>query len=347
MKRIATVLLLCLAPALPAKAQSAHELLTNGIEAYRSLDYTLAADLFHRALETAGTGALAPGQRAGAWVYLGAAQSFLGRTADARVSFRRALQADPRHRPDPLIFPPEIAAIFDEVRSRSHFVRVVASPDTVIQLGQHRYRLQLVASSPHELTADLRTEEGRVIRRLYDGAIADTLEIFWDGFDSAGRLPGTGRLILNVQSDGPDPSTVRVPLTATPLYTDSIDHPPPPPVDNTSASEPRPLWPAIGSLAGGLVAGTFAIALPELVSRDDRGGAGRYIVGGTLSLAGLLSFLAQRESRDDGRQQAQVNARNAWRAQLDRAIRENERRRASARLRITTGAPLTGGREDE
>jgi hypothetical protein len=326
-------------------AQSASVLVARGVEAYRNLDYEPAASLFRRALGISGQGALPAEQRAVAWTYLGAAEIFLQRSDSAATAFRSALIASPRHQPDRLIFPPEVTEVFDRVRRDSYIVRAYAARDTTILLRQERFVARLLASTPHDVVAELVASGGQTVRRLYEGPIRDSLDVVWDGLDSASNPLSGGPLDLRVTSRGAagENRSVQLRLAMQRLSEDSLTHPVRPvPATQTEYTSS---FPALASLGGGIIAGALAIALPEVISQNYDGGSARFVVGGTLSLAGLFGFLAK---RNDEITTASTNssAIAAWERERIRIAAENQRRRQSARLRITSVSVATEFREN-
>jgi hypothetical protein len=341
-------ILLCsaLALALPSAlaAQSASVLVARGVEAYRNLDYEPAASLFRRALAISGQGALPADQRANAWTYLGATEVFLQRPDSAAAAFRSALSANPRHLPDRLIFPPEVTEVFDRVRRNSYIVRAYAPRDTTVRLRQEKFVARLLASSPHDVLAELVASGGQTVRRLYEGPIRDSLDVVWDGLDNASNPLSGSPLELRVTSRGAagEHQSVLLRLTTQLLSEDSLTHPiRPVPATQTERSG----FPALASLGGGIIAGALAVALPEVISQNYDGGSARFVVGGTLSLAGLFGFLAKRND-EISTASSNSTAFAAWERDRIRIVAENQRRRQSARIRITSVSVANESREN-
>jgi len=98
-----TALLLSLTP-VAAAVQTANVLLTEGIRAYRDLEFAAAAQLLRRALEPTDSRGLPPADRLRALMYLGAAGIFREERDQAAATFRTLVLADPRFRPDSLVW---------------------------------------------------------------------------------------------------------------------------------------------------------------------------------------------------------------------------------------------------
>jgi hypothetical protein len=329
----------------PAGAQTegtGAALSARAIAAYRELDYDEAASLFRRALATTGPHGLTDGARASASVYLGASELFRGRRDEALTAFRRALAWDPRHRADSLIFPPEVTDVFESVRSLTLYVQIRAPDDTTIVPGEQLFPMRLHASTPHAVTVDVTSEDGRIARRLYSGPIAESVDVRWEGLDTAGGEPLEGRLAVRVTSRSSSGRVriLRVPLVAQVLRQDTLPHPlpPPAPADSLVRRGRESHGPALRALAAGVLTGLTAVALPAGIAQDGGGSSARYVVGGTLSVAGVVGFLALRPSRSArGNAAGTPVARNAWRRQVEAVRAENERRRRGKGLRITIG----------
>jgi hypothetical protein len=329
-------------------AQSADDLMRQGVDAYRSLEYAAATALLRRALAVQGERALADSARAEAGIYLGASELFRGENALARNAFRLALMADPRRRPDPLIFPPEVANAFEAVRQASAYVRMIAPADTTIRLHTDRYPIRLYSSTLHDIDVHVLHEDGWVVSVLYEGPINDSLDVQWDGMDTNDTSPVTGDVTLRVTSRPTqgDPHTLRMPLSVRRLDADTAVLPPPPTDTLMVRGQPR-LLPAVAALAAGLVTGAAAAVLPTIVAEDGRGGDRRFIVAGTLGMAGVIGFFARRES-GVSTDNAETNQRT--RAEWQRAVAavraQNAERRRDVRLRIEAGAVMTSERNN-
>lgn len=320
-------------------AQAADDLLAQGVRAYQNLDYDVAGGLLRRSLAPVGDRALSDSARVRALMYLGATEIFRGRRDSALAAFRRLVLTDPRYRLDQLVFPPEVSSTYD--LTRRIVPAVTAAADSAqIQLGDALYPIRLYASSFHEIQALIATEEGRVVRQLYLGPIADSLVVRWDGLDSAGTAPARGRLALVVVSRNPQGQPLRrfqLALEATPRVPDSLPHPPAP---SGAALQPErqsggPAW---RSLIGGLAAGGVAALLPSIITGESSGSDSRFVVAGSLGLTGIIGFVVQRPGRVLARNVAANRAtRDAWQRQVAQTIEENARRRADVRLTIKPG----------
>lgn len=110
------------APLLSQNARdSASDIMTRAIGAYRDLEFDAAAMLLRRALSSA----LDDSTRVQALTYLGAAEHYRGRPDSAEAVFRRLVVLAPSYRPDTLVFPPEITRLYIDVHNRTRVVAVV------------------------------------------------------------------------------------------------------------------------------------------------------------------------------------------------------------------------------
>jgi hypothetical protein len=311
-KLILASLFLALTSGRSLEAQSARDLMSEGIGAYQALDLDAARDLLERALATDGAEALADSARAGAYMYLGAIAILDGRRQDATEMFTKALESDPRCRPDPLIFPPEILGPFQAARRHTSYVRADPSRDTTIVAGADSFTTTLYTSTPQRINVDLMREDGSVARRLHSGPVEDSLDIAWDGLALDGS-PLEGRLVMRIASYGSgDERVLRIPLEVRALPVDSIDRPTPP---------ARPVLPpdrggsgrALRAGAVGIAAGLAAVFLPKVIADEDVGTSTRYVVGGALGVAGVVGFITQ-ASRERSPENIAANEalREAW-----------------------------------
>ena len=337
--RFLTVAAMALAaPATAARAQNPADLLERAVRAYQDLNFDAAAGLLRRVLMPQLADSLDHAGRARALTYLGAAERFRERRDSAMAAFRRLVLLDPRYRPDTLVFPPEVTRLFDEVRLRTKTVAIRVPDDTVIPLQRGSFAAWLVPSSPHNVTVGIARGDGSPLRELYAGPVGDSLDVHWDGRDSAGALAPRGRLWLTVESrvGGATMRVVEVPLELD-YALDTVAHP--------AALKAGQLLPerasrrtGLRSLAGGLLIGAAAVSLPQIVAPGQRSSGTRIAVGGTLALSGLVGYLAQPPGRPlpDNVAANQVR-REDWRRRTDAVIAENARRKAGASFRVRAG----------
>jgi hypothetical protein len=330
---LAIALTAIVAPA--ASAQVTSELLGRGIAAYRALEYDAAVPLLQRALRSS----LPDSLRAEAGGYLGATQLFRGRADSAALAWREALIVDPRYRPDALVFPPEVTDAFETVRKVTRVVRIAAT-DTSITPGRDSFVVKLYASSAHDIQVDLALGDAPP-RRLYDGRIADSMEVRWDGLGSDRSPPDAERGVIQVRSSGvAGGRTAAQPLELTVTRSDTVPWPAPPD-ESLLLPETRAATRPYGGLVTGLVLTAAAIALPSIVASDDQGMSARYVVGGALGLTSIIGFaLGSRGNRSASNAAANARLRETWQRDLAAAKADNERRRRDVRLRIVT---LTSG----
>lgn len=331
---VLSTFLLVAAP--PLRAQTAGDLLTRGIAAYRSLEYDNAVSLLRSGLAVPGRDALGDSARLEALAYLAASELFRDRVDSAALAFARALRMEPRFRPDALVFPPSVTDFFETVRRRTAYVRVAAPADTSIRAGDGRYVVRLYSSNPHAVLVEIARADGQGVHRtVYDGRLEDSLDVSWDGLDSSRRPVDDGALELLVTSLGPDTRRrVRLPLLVSSTRADTLTLPPPP-SPATLLPEREYNHQRLGTLVAGVMTGIAAAALPSLVA-DGEASRARYVVGGIIGITGLLGFVSQSEYREIPENVATNAARReAWRRAVDQARAENDRRRRNVELRIT------------
>ncbi len=331
-------------------AQEQNRTLNSALQAYQNLEYETAAALLRRALavEAPSADTLPTALRPKALTYLAASDYYRGRKDSAAVVFRRLIVQDPRYRPDPLIFPPEVTAAFETARRAMKVVEVITPSDTSIRLGRDQYPIRLYASSFHEVVVGLERPDGRFIKGIYAGPIGDSLAVSWDGFDST-STPADGNLVLTVTSR-PTPGgevvrVVRIMLDTRTTHADTL--PWPTPSDTLLLPERAPSGPALRSLSGGLLGAAAVLLLPSAVGSGTHPAGARYAVVGALSLAGIVGFVTQRPGVPLPDNVAKnVARRAAFQRQIDLARQDNARRRTGVLERIRAGVPLVISREN-
>ena len=128
------------------RAQSARELLGQGVQKYQALEYDAAAALLEESLGRDSSG-LADSLRARALTYLGATELFRGQRDSAVATFRHLVLLNPRYRPDELIFPPQVTNLFQEVRRATRAIAVAVPPVTELRTRIERFTARVLTSS--------------------------------------------------------------------------------------------------------------------------------------------------------------------------------------------------------
>jgi len=326
-----------------AGAQAAGPVLAQGVRAYDDLEFDNAAGLLRRALTFQGAGALAPADAARALMYLAATELLRDRRDTARAVARRLVLSNPRFRPDELVFPPQVLSLFEEVRRATPAVIGRAPADTAIRPGAEALEVRLYASTFHDVAATLATEDGRVVRTLYTGPIADSLDLHWNGFDATGTTPPpTGRYVIAVNSLDRQRRVVRIlrlPLEVTQGRVDTLPHPAPP-ADSLLLPERQSMGPGLRAFAPAALAGVAVVVLPSVVASGEDASGARFVVGGTVTIAGIVAFLSHHPGRPiPGNAAHNRTLRDAWRREDAEVARRNVER-ARGMLGIRTGAPV-------
>jgi hypothetical protein len=343
---------LCLAVVVPARAQdsTAQEkgaaALAAGLQHYRQLEYDSASSALRRALSFGDS--LGETARVRALTYLGASELFRNRRDSSFAAFRRLVMLDPRARPDPLLFPPEITTIYDFAREQTKVVRPVLPRDTTIRLGADRYRTMLYASSFHQVIVTLEREDGITVRTLYAGPISDTLQVFWTGEDTVNLTNDSGRLVFSVTSlgnTGRQGRVVRVPLNLVMGPQDTLPTPTPL-ADSLFRPEREPAGTGFRALGRGAGIGLAVALLPGVVAGGHAPSGSRFAVAGGLTLAGIIAFVRHMPGKPlPDNIAANQSLREGWQAQLTTTVSENAVRSLQKRLDIHAGPlEVIGGR---
>lgn len=318
--------------------------LARALTAYRNLEYDDAAARLRAALAPNAPAGLSEADRKRALMHLGATELFRDKRAAAIEAFRTLMLTDPRYRPDELIFPPEVSALFQETRFGVRAVAVLVPPEAEIRSTADRLPIRIYASSLHEVRARITSATGSPERTLHEGAIGDSLELLWNGRDGLGRLREPGRYLLRVTSrapDGKDEREVEIGLDVERILIDTLPAPAP---LMPSALRPETEVRATGirPLVYGLLGAAMVVALPATIGGGDQGSSARFGVAGALGVAGIIGMTTSSRPRpiamniEWNRQQ-----RDAWSREAERVRAENETRRAGTWLRIRAGRAVT------
>jgi hypothetical protein len=341
---VAALLIAELAAA-PARAQDSTTspstaALASGVRHYQQLEYDSASITLRRALAFGGANGLNEDGRTRALTYLAAAELFRGRRDSSFATFRRLVALNPRARPDPLVFPPEVTTIYDFAREGTKVVRVELPRDTTIRIGADRYRARLYASSFHQIIVSVEREDGFTVRTLYAGAISDTIQVFWAGDDTLFMANDSGRLVFSVTSltaNGRQGRVVRIPLDLVMGPQDTLPSPPPLP-DSLFLPEREPAGPGLKALGRGAGVGLAVALLPSLVAGGSAPSGSRFAVAGGLTIAGVIGFIRHRPGRPiPDNISANLALRDGWQAQVRTTAAENVIRAQQKRLDIHAG----------
>jgi len=330
-------LLLCGARGL--RAQAASELLGQGVRAYQSLEYDAAAALLQQSLGRDATTGLADSLRARALTYLAATELFRQQRDSAVAAFRQLVMLNPRYRPDELIFPPQVTNLFQEVRKATRAIAVAVPPVTALRTRLERFTAGVLVSSLADVTVTLAREDGTPVRTLYEGPVADSLAVKWDGLTAAGTTADNGRYLLQVAPRTPTadgPRARQVVLEVKQELPDTLAWPPPlesPPLlpERTSTG------PAFRSLAAGLVTAGAVVALPSIMARGKDATGARFAVGAAVGISGFVGFFARKPRPLEANVRANASQRDAWKKKLDTVKAENAARLRTMRLVVRAG----------
>ncbi len=338
MKRaVLAAVALALATPCPAIAQTASQLLSEGVAAYEDLQFTQAVQLLGRALDLQEQ--LSGPQQGRALTYLAASQVFLQRPADAAATFRKLLFLDPRQLPDSLQFPADVRRSYADTRERTKMVSAVLPPRTDLAVGRDTLRIRVYASSFHYLTASIQRADGTPLRALYSGPIRDSLALPWDGRGDD-RVPvkaGSYRLsLVSAFPEGQAQRSLSIPLEISASAADTLPYPAPP---DSLLPERASSAPGLRALGSGLLAGGLVLLLPPFAGAAGDAGAGRFAVSGALGLAAIVGLVHGRGHALPQNVAANDARRSAWQKARAQVVQENARRRLGT-VTIVAGAPV-------
>lgn len=329
------------------QAQTASELRDAGIRAYGDLDLDFAMSALRLALQPSMGGALVGSDRSEALAYLAAAELLGGNRDSATAVFRRLAYYDFRYDPDPLIFPPRVTGLHRQVLSTTRAIALGIDSVYESVTGSRVFAPRLYASAHHQIRAELWRGDGRAIRVLYQGPIGDSLDVSWDGLDSAATLVVPGNYFFVVQSldeSGRAERYLQLPLEVGMQLSDTLPHPQPPAdsLMRDGRSTAGSSGGGLEALIGGLAIGTAVAVMPVIFAQEFDGSGARLAVGGAIAIGGIVAFTRRSTAdRIPGTVATGEALRAQWRLEVDAAIRENERRRGQIVMRVRIGVPLS------
>lgn len=300
-------------------AQTAGVLLTEGVRAYRDLQFDAALQLLRRALDVAGPRPLSSTDRARALMYVGASHVFRDDRDQAVAAFRALVLADARFRPSALVFPPRVTELFTEVLQTTKAVALVAPPEARLRAGAAPLAVRAFVTSRHRIDARVVSADGAVVASLFRGTLTDSVTLSWDGLDSSGTaVPGRYSLVVaSMLAEDQVLRTVRLPLDVRVERRDTLPWPRQPAGRASGWDAPF--------LVPGLALG-IGLVLPAVL--DSRGAKGERI---TFGLAfGTIGVVG-------GHRGGSATGDASWRRRLAAVQQENARRRGLREIRIQTG----------
>jgi hypothetical protein len=327
-------------------AQTPADYLASGIRAYQELEFDRAAGLLRRAADSVES--LPPHDAARVLAYLGATEIFRERPDSARSAFGRLVRLDPRYRIDGLVFPPEVTGVFEAVRRSVRAIAVQLPETASFRAGEPGLVFDLFPSVLHTIRVEILNQNGDVARSLYSGLLGDSLRVEWDGRSAGGAPLPSGRYVLAFTSLDESRTAlrvVRVPLTVALTLADTTPHPPPP-LQSAFLPEREQSGPAVKALIGGVAAGIAVAVVPSLVASDAELSPTRFLVGASVSIAGLSTFFTLRPGRPIADNiAANERLRSDWRAAADSVARHNETLKRVATVFVQLGARQVVERE--
>ena len=319
------------------------------LKAYQNLDFDVAAASLRRLLGASGAAQLTGAERARALCYLGAADFFRGRRDSARAVFQRVVERDPRYRPDPLIFPPDITTLYETVRRESKALVLELPADQQVRSDSAPLRLRLVTSSPQRVDVGLWRPDGSLFRSLYSGPLGDSLDLQWDGLDAAGHPPNVSRLWVRASRRGASQAPDRPVQASLDVRVIPVDTEPwPAPVPDSLLLPEHVAQTFRGrTLVMGAALAVAAVALPTVISGQSGASGGRFLVGAAIGASSVVGFVRGRAGRPiPANVQANDARRAAWERSLAAVKAENATRQGVTVLTVHAGPTAVTTSED-
>ena len=345
MKRLALGLAVLAGLAAQARAQnSTAEVLREAHDSYERLDIERALPLLRQVVSPGWPFEVTAEQRVGAYTYLGACLTLVGKKDSAVLYFRAAVEREPFTDLDPRLFTPAQLDLFH--RARRLTFAVAARPVAPSRIDPRTERLTLTVVTTHaaSLHAELHNAVASSGVTLFDGESDGLREIPWNGLLGDGRLAPPGRYELLVAAR----SRLLERADSARVYFD-LRHDAPPPEDTVEDLTDRELLPeqlpksaARGDLLKGLAVGASALIISGALANGHLGGslrAGAGIVAGGAAVTGGIAFLVRRHQTDIPENIAANAHRRAARLAANEAIaRRNAEKLAQTVLLITPAA---------
>ena len=327
--RLSLCVLAMVAP-MVARAQSPEQTLEQGIQAYRELEMESAGWLLRQALAS---DQLDASQRIAALTYLGAAELYRDRRDSALSAYAQLIRQEPYHELDPLVFGPDVQAIFGEARRRTPVVEVAATR-TSFAPGANGLPVRLRVNTPHVVVVTAEAVNGTVLDTLFRERVRDRATAHWDASGPPGVRPPVGGFVLGIASlDGRGRVSRRVTLpvhvTRSPESPLAVPDPP------TLLPETQPAGPAYTRLGFGIAAAAAAYLITPAFT-DSK--APQIALTAAFAAAGLIGFWEVRPGKPLPKNVvANEVAREAWEARVGRVQQENRHRADGGTVTIEVG----------
>ena len=335
-------LLVCVYPGWLAAQGARHDFLAAGVQAYRRLDLDAAVGLLEHAVADSGATALSVMQRASALSYLAAANLLAGHRERATAAFRELVELDPRIRPDSLVFPPGVLSFYEEIRRTTPALAVDVRGNEIRGRGGWPLIVRLAVTTSEAVDVTLRRPSGAVFASLYSGPVNDTVDVTWNGRDTAGQVPDSGRLWLRVVGSATMPEPFRrvidVPFDVRVIAPDTVSWPVLPVESLLPEGAPgRTDWRPV--VAAGVL-GLAVVELPRFIAGSLDPTRARFAVVAAFGVTGVTGMvLARKPQSFPGNFRVNAGRVAGWKRALADASAENRRRRDEATIMVRSGPP--------
>ncbi|MDH5643747.1 MAG: hypothetical protein OEY63_06045 [Gemmatimonadota bacterium] len=319
------------------EVQAARDLFRQGVASYNGRNFNNAVAIFGRVLQPGIAVRLPADERADALAYYAASQAFRGDRNSALSLFRTLIAQSPQYDIQGKGFSDGVVQIYVLARQQIAAVQVRPPESGAVALGESEFSLWVKATTPHQVSVELARADGTPVRNVFQGVIADSVQVRWDGRDDFGDFVSDGRDQDGVVSDpgeyrfafkshaadGRVLRQITVPVHFDIHIQDTLPHPPPP-ADSLYLPTRRAPGPGLNAIMGGLVGGISLAVLPSIMAPNYQLSPGRFAVGGAIGLAGMFGLVKQMPG---GTLRANVQAndaiRQAWRNRVSQVAESN------------------------
>jgi hypothetical protein len=301
-----------------------------------------AVGLLEHAVADPGATTLSVAQQASALSYLAAANLLGGHRERATAAFRQLVELDPQIRPDSLWFPPGVLAFYEETRRATPTLAVSARGREIRVRDGSPLMVHLAATTSEAVDVRVQRPTGALVASLYRGRVSDSLDLAWNGRDTAGQLPDSERLWLRVVGSATRPEPFRrvieVPLDVRVVAPDTLPWPVLPAESLLPERTPgRTDWRPVVT-AG--VLGLAVAVLPRFIAGSIDPTRARFGVVVALGAAGVTGMVLARRSQSlPGNFRANAVRVEVWKRAVADASAENRRRRDDATIAVRAGPP--------
>jgi hypothetical protein len=349
MKRVVLTLLLLLAAAVPARAQTTRERLDSAKLLYQSFEVERARPILQGIVSPGYLQPVSPTERVEAYKYLGASYALVDKRDSAASFFVAALDFDPFTDLDPQVFSASEIGAFADAKRRIFKIGIRPIDPKIVDPRQDTsaYNFRVMTTHVGDYRVELLNRDSTVREVLYQGRSGGERRIAWRGIlTSTGQIADSGVYQIRVigqSAEAQNPQESReIQFFRLEHHYEFLEKSLPPFTASDTLQSQIPARAPWGDLAKGVVIGALAaVALPVVASLDEtvKGYQTHAVVaGGALIGSGIASFLYRRRNRNIQANVQENARRKRLRDDFNRDVDTRNRAKLDQRLLIITPA---------